>query len=56
MEQRMQNSSFEVINLSLESARAESYDNYPVARVNDHEVRISIMTGGLSLALSSRLR
>ncbi len=42
----MQNSSFEVINLSLESATAESYDNHPIATVNDHEVRISIMTEG----------
>jgi len=45
MEQRIQNSSFEVINLSFESAMAESYDNHPVAKVNDHEVRISTMTG-----------
>jgi mannose-6-phosphate isomerase-like protein (cupin superfamily) len=41
----MRNSSFEVINLSSESATANSYDNHPVARVNDHEVRISTMTG-----------
>jgi len=40
----MQNSSFEVINLSSESATAESYDNHPIAKVNDHEVRISTMT------------
>ena len=40
----MQNSSFEVINLSLESATTESYDNHPIAKVNDHEVRISTMT------------
>lgn len=40
----MQNSSFEVINLSSESATAKSYDNHPVAHVNDHEVRISVMT------------
>ena len=40
----MQNSSFEVINLSFESATAESYDNHPIAKVNDHEVRISTMT------------
>lgn len=40
----MQNSSFEVIHLSSESATAESYDNHPVAKVNDHEVRISTMT------------
>ncbi|HEY6413227.1 MAG TPA: cupin domain-containing protein [Edaphobacter sp.] len=40
----MQNSFFEVISLSVESATAESYDNHPIANVNDHEVRISIMT------------
>jgi hypothetical protein len=40
----MQNPSFEVINLSAESATGESYDNHSIAGVNDHEVRISIMT------------
>ena len=40
----MQNASFEVINLSSESAMTERYDNHPIARVNDHEVRISTMT------------
>jgi mannose-6-phosphate isomerase-like protein (cupin superfamily) len=40
----MQNSSFEVINLSYESATTESYNNHSIAKVNDHEVRISIMT------------
>jgi mannose-6-phosphate isomerase-like protein (cupin superfamily) len=40
----MQNSSFEVINLSFESATGKSYDNHPIAKVNDHEVRISTMT------------
>lgn len=40
----MQNSSFEVINLSLEAAATERYSNQPIARVNDHEVRISTMT------------
>jgi len=40
----MQNSSFEVINLSSESAATGSYDNHPIAKVNDHEVRISTMT------------
>lgn len=40
----MQNSSFEVISLAAESATPESYNNHPIARVNDHEVRISIMT------------
>ncbi len=44
MEQRIQNSSFEVINLSFESAPAKSYDNHAIAKVNDHEVRISTMT------------
>lgn len=44
MEPRLQNSSFEVINLAVESATKESYDNHPIARVNDHEVRISTMT------------
>lgn len=42
--QPMQNSSFQVIDLSLESATAESYDSHPVATVNDHVVRISTMT------------
>lgn len=41
----MQNSSFEVINLSCESATTDSYDNHPIAKVNDHEVRVSTMTG-----------
>ena len=40
----MPNSSFAVVNLSLESAHAKSYDNHPVASVNDHEVRLSTMT------------
>lgn len=40
----MQNASFEVINLSSESPTALTYDNHPIARVNDHEVRISTMT------------
>ena len=40
----MQNSSFEVISLSQESPATESYDNHPIAQVNDHEVRISTMT------------
>ena len=40
----MQNSSFKVISLSFESAARESYDNHPIAKVNDHEVRISTMT------------
>jgi len=44
MEQRAQNSSFEVIDLAKEAARAKSYDNHSIAQVNDHEVRISTMT------------
>ena len=40
----MNNPSFEVIDLSSESAKAESYDNHSIAKVNDHEVRISTMT------------
>jgi mannose-6-phosphate isomerase-like protein (cupin superfamily) len=44
MEQRIQNLSFEVVDLSVESAVAESYNNHSIASVNDHEVRISIMT------------
>ena len=40
----MQNLSFEVINLSAESATAESYNNHSIAKVNDHEIRISTMT------------
>ena len=44
MQQGRQNPSFEVIDLSLESAKAKSYDNHSLAKVNDHEVRISTMT------------
>lgn len=40
----MQNSSFEVISLAAESATAATYNNHPIATINDHEVRISIMT------------
>ncbi|MFZ0632376.1 MAG: cupin domain-containing protein [Acidobacteriaceae bacterium] len=36
--------SFDVIDLALESATTESYDNHAIAQVNDHEVRISTMT------------
>jgi mannose-6-phosphate isomerase-like protein (cupin superfamily) len=43
MERQVQNSSFEVIQLSAESASAESYDNHSIAKVNDHEIRISTM-------------
>jgi mannose-6-phosphate isomerase-like protein (cupin superfamily) len=40
----MQSSSYEVVNLSSESTTAKSYDNHSIAKVNDHEVRISTMT------------
>lgn len=40
----MQNSVSKVISLAAESATAERYNNHPIAAVNDHEVRISIMT------------
>jgi mannose-6-phosphate isomerase-like protein (cupin superfamily) len=35
---------FEVIDLAAESATTKSYENHPIATVNDHEVRISVMT------------
>jgi len=44
MEVQVQNSSFEVIDLAKEAAMSNSYDNHSIARVNDHEVRISTMT------------
>ncbi len=44
VEHRVQNSSFEAINLLFESAAEESYNNHPIATVNDHQVRISTMT------------
>jgi len=40
----MQNSSFEVLDLSRESATTESYDNHRIAQLNDHEARMSTMT------------
>ncbi len=40
----MENSCFEVISLAAESATSEPYNNHPIAAVNDHEVRISVMT------------
>jgi mannose-6-phosphate isomerase-like protein (cupin superfamily) len=40
----MQHSMFRVVDLSGESAKGKSYDNHPIAKVNDHEVRISTMT------------
>jgi len=33
-----------ITTLASESASAASYDNHPLARVNDHVVRISVMT------------
>ena len=44
MGQRIQNASFEIVTLSSESVWKGNYDNHPIARVNDHEVRISTMT------------
>lgn len=41
---RMQNSLSEIVNLSSESATDRTYDNHPIANVNDHVVRISVMT------------
>ena len=40
----MQNSSFQVIDLSTECSESEHYDNHPIALANDHVVRISTMT------------
>jgi len=40
----MKNSWFEVIKLSEESPPGAQYDNHAIAKVNDHEVRISTMT------------
>ncbi|HEY1498104.1 MAG TPA: cupin domain-containing protein [Bryobacteraceae bacterium] len=34
----------EVVDLAAESATAKLYDNHSIAMVNDHEVRISVMT------------
>lgn len=44
MHDRKEIRSFEVVNLSLESPAKGRYDNHPVAKVNDHEIRISTMT------------
>ena len=44
MQELAQNSSFEPIELARESTKTEMYDNHSIARVNDHEVRISTMT------------
>lgn len=34
----------EVITLASESSTSASYDNHPIANINDHVVRISVMT------------
>jgi len=34
----------EITSLASESSSEASYDNHPIARVNDHVVRISVMT------------
>jgi mannose-6-phosphate isomerase-like protein (cupin superfamily) len=44
MEQQVNNSSFDVISLSSESTATKSYENHSIAKVNDHEIRISTMT------------
>jgi len=44
MELPMENTSLEVISLSVESETTESYKNRVIASVNDHVVRISVMT------------
>ena len=33
-----------IVNLALESATGRDYDNHPAAKVNDHIVRISVMS------------
>jgi mannose-6-phosphate isomerase-like protein (cupin superfamily) len=40
----MPNPSFTVVNLVAETSTDRDYDNHSVAAVNDHEVRISVMT------------
>ncbi len=40
----MLNPSFAVVNLASESSTNRDYDNHAVSTVNDHEVRISVMT------------
>lgn len=35
---------FAIVNLQSESATDRDYDNHPIAIVNDHVVRISVMT------------
>lgn len=40
----MPNSSSEIVDLAVESLTTASYENHPIAKVNDHVIRISIMT------------
>jgi mannose-6-phosphate isomerase-like protein (cupin superfamily) len=40
----MPDSPIEIVNLAFESSTGKNYENHPVARVNDHVVRISVMT------------
>lgn len=42
----MRKPSFTVVNLASEATTNRDYDNHPVATVNDHEVRLSVMTEG----------
>ena len=46
----------EVITLKAESSTHFGYDNHPIAKINDHVVRIATMGRTLSLAFSSKLR
>jgi mannose-6-phosphate isomerase-like protein (cupin superfamily) len=40
----MSPSSIDVVDLAREAATSAAYDNHPIAALNDHVVRISIMT------------
>jgi mannose-6-phosphate isomerase-like protein (cupin superfamily) len=40
----MPNSNSAVINLAVESSKLGVYENHPISKVNDHVIRISIMT------------
>ena len=40
----MSNPVSEIIDLAAESSTSASYENHPIAKVNDHVIRISIMT------------
>lgn len=39
-----QSSGFQIVRLAAESSSTAAYDNHPIARVNNHVVRISTMT------------